>query len=56
MIYGVNTPLFNKLISILTQGPINKETQIQIETFYRASGCAINNQGLELSKLPLAQR
>ncbi len=53
MIYGAYTPLFNKLISILTQGPINKETQIQIETFYR---CAINNQGLELSKLPLAQR
>lgn len=45
MIYGANTPLFNKLISILSQGPINKETQIQIETF-------LNNQGLELSKLP----
>ena len=45
VIYGANTPLFNKLISILSQGPINKETQIQIETF-------LNNQGLELSKLP----
>lgn len=45
VIYGVNTPLFNKLISILSQGPITKETQLQIETF-------LNNQGLEISKLP----
>lgn len=33
VIYGVNSPLFNKLISIINQGPINTETQINIENF-----------------------
>jgi hypothetical protein len=33
VIYGGNTPLFNKLISILNNGPINSDTQKNIESF-----------------------
>lgn len=45
--YDLNSPIFTELLSILTNNPINEETQLRIEQF-------LQNQALELSKLKLS--
>jgi len=45
--YDFNSPIFKELVSILTNNPLNQETQLRIEQF-------LHNQGLELTKLKLS--
>jgi len=45
--YDLNSPIFTELLSILTNNPINQESQLRIEQF-------LQNQALELSKLKLS--